>query len=142
MAKTSGQRKTANKKTPEQALSFLESKINRRLEWRFELPLDAMVEGRLPQGKKFEEPTTLENISSGGAYFCLDSSVIVGSKLSLIIELPDELTKGKKQKLRLDGTIVRLEEPDKKLKKQGVAVRFGKKFRVISEEEKNLKKLS
>lgn len=139
MAKKSGKRKTSQKQTPEKAFSFLESKINRREEWRFELPIDAMVEGQLPQGKKFIEEIKLENISSGGAYFCLNSNVIVGSKLTLMIELPEELTKGTRQKLSLSGMIVRLEEPDQKEKKQGVAVRFSKKFRIISEEEKNLK---
>ncbi|MFQ6070342.1 MAG: PilZ domain-containing protein [Candidatus Aminicenantales bacterium] len=139
MEKKQKKAKKDPKKKAEPALSYLESKINRRGEWRFELPLDAIVEGQLPHGKKFTEEIRVENISSGGAYFCLDSSVIVGSKLSLLIELPEELTKGTKQKLSLEGTIIRLEEPDSEKKKQGVAVRFSKKFRIISEEEKNLK---
>ena len=136
--KTTDKKKTSSKKSSEQAISFLESKINRRTEWRFELPLDAMVEGQLPQGKEFAEQIKVNNISSGGAFFCLDSGVIVGSKLVVTIELPEELTKGTKQKLSLHGTIVRLEEADIKEKKQGVAVRFSKKFSVISEEEKKL----
>ena len=59
-----------------------------------------------------------------GAYFSLESKVIVGSQLNLIIELPDKLTDGKKVKLRIGGITVRLEKPDKKTKRQGVAVRF------------------
>lgn len=98
--------------------------VNRRREWRFELPLPAEIEGQLPQGKQFREKTVLENISSTGAYFTLDSSLVVGSKVNLAIELPPELTEGQKIKLCLDGITVRLEKKGQKGRKQGVAVRF------------------
>lgn len=98
--------------------------INRRREWRFDFPLEAFVEGSLADGNKFKEETRLENISSGGAYFSLDSGVVVGSKLNLYIELPEKLADGKRLKLRIGGITVRLEKPDKKAKHQNVAVRF------------------
>jgi c-di-GMP-binding flagellar brake protein YcgR len=113
-----------------------ELKINRRREWRLDLPLAAEIEGKLPEGRNFKEQTRLENISSTGAYFCLDSGVVVGSKLNLVLELPKELTEGRKMKMRLGGITVRLEKPDKKTKKQGVAVRFSRDFRVIPEKKK------
>jgi c-di-GMP-binding flagellar brake protein YcgR len=106
-------------------------KINRRREWRFDLPLKTVIEGKLPQGDKFHEVTELQNISSGGAFFCLDSGVVVGSKLNLMIELPDKLTDGKKMRLLIGGITVRLEKPDSKAKRQGVAVRFSNEFRVL-----------
>jgi c-di-GMP-binding flagellar brake protein YcgR len=109
--------------------------VDRREEWRFELPLSAIVEGKIQKGKPFKEETTLENISSGGAYFCLDSGVTVGSKLNLVIDIPNEISEGKKVRLQLGGLTVRLEKPDKKEKKQGVAIRFNKKFEFISEDE-------
>ena len=106
--------------------------INRRREWRFEFPLDTLIEGSLADGAKFKEETHLENISSGGAYSTLDSGVVVGSKLNLFIELPEKLADGKKMKLRIGGITVRLEKPDKKTKRQGVAVRFSDDlFKVI-----------
>ena len=129
MKKTATPKKTA-KKLPS------EIKINRRREWRLDLPLAAEIEGQLPEGRKFKEETRLENISSTGAYFCLDSGVVVGSKLNLILDLPKELTDGRTMKMRLGGITVRLEKPDKKTKKQGVAVRFSKDFRVIPEKKK------
>jgi c-di-GMP-binding flagellar brake protein YcgR len=129
MKKTLTPRKTA-KKLPS------EIKINRRREWRLDLPLAAEIEGQLPEGRRFKEETRLENISSTGAYFCLDSGVVVGSKLNLILELPKELTEGRKMRMRLGGITVRLEKPDRKTKKQGVAVRFNKDFRVIPEKKK------
>ena len=114
-------------------LSNLE--INRRREWRFDLPLPAKIRGKLPQGKKFEEITTIQNISSQGVYFCLDSGVVIGSKLNLVIDVPSELSGGEKLKLCLGGLTVRLEEPDAKAKRQGVALRFHKDFKIIPEKE-------
>ena len=115
-------RKAAPKKKTKPVPEDLE--INRRREWRFDFPLDTLIEGSLADGAKFKEETLLENISSGGAYFTLDSGVVVGSKLNLFIELPDKLADGKKMRLRIGGITVRLEKPDKKTKRQGVAVRF------------------
>lgn len=103
--------------------------INRRREWRFDLPLPTLIEGKLPHGERFRESTTLENISSSGAYFSLDSGVVVGSKLNLVIELPRDPAEGSPLKLLLGGITVRLEKPNRRSKKQGVAVRFTKNFR-------------
>jgi len=114
-------------------------KADRRREWRLDLPLATIVEGILPQGDKFKEKTKLENISSTGAYFCLDSGVTVGSKLNLVIDLPSRLTEGKKVKLSLGGLTVRLEESDKGGKKQGVALRFDEEFHFIEEKKASKK---
>jgi c-di-GMP-binding flagellar brake protein YcgR len=114
--------------------------INRRREWRFDFPLEAFVEGSLADGNRFKEETRLENISSGGAYFSLDSGVVVGSKLNLYIELPEKLADGKRLKLRIGGITVRLEKPDKKAKHQGVAVRFSDDFFKVVPAKKTAKK--
>ena len=135
MTKTSASKKTSSKKTSIKDTDISELKINRRKEWRFDLSLPVRIEGKLPRGKKFKEKTFIENISSKGVYFCLDSGVVIGSKLNLVIDMPKELGGSKKLKLCLGGLTVRLEEPDKKDKKQGVALRFHKKFKIISEEE-------
>jgi hypothetical protein len=129
--KAATQKKPApkHKKTPPPEIA-----IDRRTEWRLDLPLMARVEGDLPDGKKFKEETTLDNISSQGAYFCLNSGVTVGSKLNLIIDVPSELTEGKKVRISLAGITVRLEEPNRKGKKQGVAMRFDEEFQFIAGE--------
>jgi len=134
MTNTSSSKKTP-KKIAIKEKSQSNTKFNRREEWRFELPLSVLVEGKISRGKKFKEETILQNISSGGAYFCLDSGVTVGSKLNLVIEVPDKLTEGKKVKLSLGGLTVRLEKPTQKGKKQGIALRFSKKFEFITEDE-------
>ncbi len=73
----------------------------------------------------------IENISSKGAYFCLDSGVAVGSPMNIIIEIPGEAGGGKKMRLCLKGIAVRLEEGLKRGKHQGVAVRFNKEYKFI-----------
>lgn len=114
--------------------------INRRREWRFDLPLNTLVEGKLPDGKPFKEQTLLENISSGGAFFCLDSGVCVGSTLNLYIDLPEKLADGKPMRLRIGGVTVRLIKPPSKAKRQGVAVRFKDEFKVVPVRKKAAKK--
>jgi c-di-GMP-binding flagellar brake protein YcgR len=114
--------------------------INRRREWRFDFPLGTLIEGSLADGNKFKEETQLENISSGGAYFSLDSGVVVGSKLNLYIELPEQLADGKRLRLRIGGITVRLEKPDKKTKRQGVAVRFSDDLFKVVPAKKTAKK--
>ncbi|MBM3305236.1 MAG: PilZ domain-containing protein [Candidatus Aminicenantes bacterium] len=130
-------RAAAKKKTP--ALPE-DLEINRRREWRFDLPLNTLVEGKLPDGKAFKEQTLLENISSGGAFFCLDSGVTVGSTLNLYIDLPEKLADGKPMRLRIGGVTVRLIKPPSKAKRQGVAVRFKDEFKVVPVRKKAAKK--
>ncbi|MBN2409804.1 MAG: PilZ domain-containing protein [Candidatus Aminicenantes bacterium] len=129
--------KKAQRSPKKEAPSAIQT--NRRREWRLELPLSTVIEGRLPHGVKFSETTTLENISATGAYFCLDSGLVVGSRLNLMIDLPENLTAGKNIKLNLGGITVRLEEPDKKGKRQGVAIRFNKDFKFVESGKKKKK---
>ncbi|MEX2739761.1 MAG: PilZ domain-containing protein [Candidatus Wukongarchaeota archaeon] len=132
--KKTAPKKTAPKKTLKKDKNAASIEINRRREWRFDLPLPVKIEGKLPQGKKFKESTKIENISSKGVYFSLDSGVIIGSKLNLVIDMPKELGGDKKLKLCLGGLTVRLEELDEKTKKQGVALRFHKKYKIMPED--------
>jgi c-di-GMP-binding flagellar brake protein YcgR len=121
----------AKKAKPAKKKIVLPVTINRRKEWRFDLPLAVTVEGHLPSGKPFREAAKLTNISSGGAYLLLNSAVTVGSKLILNVDLPRELTEGQKVRLVVTGMTVRLQRPEKKGKRQGVAIRFGKGFRFL-----------
>lgn len=104
---------------------------DRRREWRFNLPLDVFVEGTLPEGNTFKENTKLENISSTGAFFGLDSAVTIGSKLTLVISLPKKITEGDKTLLRLTGKIIRLKKIAGE-KKQGIALAFDEEYEFLS----------
>lgn len=125
--------KKSDKKENDKKIRDLAS--NRRTEWRFNLPIPAEVKGQLPAGEDFLEITTLQNICSGGAYFSLDSGITVGSKLNLVIDLPSNLTEGKKVKLHLGGLTVRLKKTPGKNKKQEIALSFDEDFKFIPEEE-------
>ncbi|GAG83288.1 unnamed protein product [marine sediment metagenome] len=115
---------------------------SRRKEWRFHLSLPALIKGNLPKGKKFEEKTILKNISSGGAYFSLDSGVTIGSKLNLVIDIPNNLTEGKKITLQLGGLTVRLKKPTSTDKKQEIALCFNEDFQFITKTEEKKKNSS
>ncbi|MQY60732.1 PilZ domain-containing protein [bacterium] len=132
--KKTAPKKASHKKTLKKARDAASIEVNRRREWRFDLPLPVKIEGKLPRGKIFKESTKIENISSKGVYFSLDSGVIIGSKLNLVIDMPKELGGGKKLKLCLGGLTVRLEELDKKTKKQGVALRFHKNYKILTKD--------
>jgi hypothetical protein len=141
-AKKTASKKASPKKTSKKAKDAASIDVNRRREWRFDLPLPAKIEGKLPLGRAFKESTKIENISSKGVYFSLDSGVIIGSKLNLVIDMPKEIGAGKKLKLCLGGLTVRLEELDKKTKKQGVALRFHKNYKILTKDLKKNKKTS
>ncbi|MBL7084286.1 MAG: PilZ domain-containing protein, partial [Candidatus Aminicenantes bacterium] len=66
MTKKSTSQKTAPKKTSKKARDAASIEVNRRREWRFDLPLPVKIEGKLPVGKTFKEETKIENISSKG----------------------------------------------------------------------------
>lgn len=129
--KPTSKKKSTSKKYPSNEVT-----VDRRREWRLALPLPAVIEGILPDGKSFKEKTILENISSTGAYFCLNAGITVGSKMNLIVEVPDKLSEGKSLQLCLEGKAIRLEEPNRKEKKQAVALRFDEEFHFVAEGQK------
>jgi len=126
---------TDNNSDLEMSGSLVEAASNRRKEWRFALPLNAVVEGSLPDGKSFREDTILENISSTGAYFGLDAKITVGCRLTLIIDLPARLTEGKAVRLRLEGSTVRLQRLHDQPKQQGIALNFEEEYQFSTEEK-------
>ena len=114
--------------TPSRARQARVPAATRRREWRFFLPLTAVIEGLRPDGTKFRVKAKLDNISSGGAYFMISPDVTVGSKCKLLIELPKSATGGRKVQLQVGGKAIRLQQTGAKSSKKGVAVRFGRDF--------------
>jgi hypothetical protein len=121
-------KKETNKSSPKKQ-STSNTGINRRQEFRLPLPLRAQVDGKKPDGQSFSEETTIENISSVGAYFGLNSLITVGTRLQLNIHLPSTLTEGKKLNLKLLGQVIRLEKNEEEGKIQGVALNFDEEFK-------------
>jgi len=104
--------------------------LNRRKEWRLDLPLKATVKGKLPNGKDFSEKTNIENISSGGAYLGLDAGITIDTRLTLFIEIPSKLSQGKKTKIELSGSTVRIEKAETN-KKNNIAIHFDKEYKFL-----------
>lgn len=121
--------KKQTKKSPGKNKKLADSNKNRRKEYRLDLPLAAKVEGKSARGKPFIEQTTIVNISSLGAFFSLSALLTIGTPLFVNIELPSQLTEGKKLKLKLRGQVVRLELGAAGNKKQGVALNFDEEFK-------------
>lgn len=133
MKKSENEKKTPSTRETKDINNFA-AELDRRREWRLALPLKADVEGTLPDGSKFKEKTTLNNISSTGAYFNLTANITIGSRLKLTINLPSSLTEGKKVNLQLKGKAVRLEQPESKEKRKGIALQFDKEFKFVNNE--------
>ncbi|MBN1940399.1 MAG: PilZ domain-containing protein [Candidatus Aminicenantes bacterium] len=120
------------KSSAKAAASLVSAQIARRREGRFEMPLSADVRGSLPRGSTFQETAKIRNISSTGAYLYLQAAVIVGTKLTLAISLPARATGGKPLRLKIAGSVVRMEKARKTSRKLGVAVRFAREYRFVA----------
>lgn len=58
----------------------------RRSDCRFKLELPAIIHGESSDGSRFTEKTTLENLSSTGAYFFLENQLLEPAELQLHID--------------------------------------------------------
>jgi hypothetical protein len=97
----------------------------------FELSLHALVTGVDALDKKIEEETYLSSISSQEAFFSLNSKVIVGSKLSISLDIPRTLVLEKRLKVLLTGTIISIQAKTVNQKKQRIALRLDKKYKIL-----------
>ena len=72
----------------------------------FELSLPALVKGLGAAGSRFEEVTEIRTISAQEASFRLESPVLIGSRLTLSLDIPRTLILEKPLRLLLTGTVV------------------------------------
>lgn len=112
---------------------FQSIKSNRK-DQIFNLPLPTVVEGRNALGKTFQERTVLFYISYHGASFNLSNSIILGSKLKLIIDLPPSLADDKNLKLVINGKVALVEANHPCPSKQRVSLRFENKYFIRADE--------
>src|SRR4051812_48411068 len=61
---------------------------NRRTDGRIDLQLPVRIQGFDPNGQRWEEMTIGEDISSGGAAFCVQHAVAKGQAVTLSMPLP------------------------------------------------------
>lgn len=94
-------------------------KQERRSSRRFQVAWELSVKGTDKGGDRFSEVGRLENLSSGGAFFCLRKRVNLGATLELRIKVPFN----KENWMKYSAEVVRVEKADAAV---GVAVRFEK----------------
>jgi hypothetical protein len=72
----------------------------------FELSLPALVNGLGAAGSRFEERTEIRTISAQEASFRLEAPVLIGSRLTLCLDVPRTLILEKHLRLLVTGTVV------------------------------------
>ena len=100
----------------------------------FSLRLSTRVEGLDPEGKLFEEQTTLSYISHNGSSFWLTTPTREGDDLRLVIDLPAKLAQDRDLKLIIKGTVIFVEAATDQIPKQRVSVRFENKYLIKDED--------
>lgn len=99
--------------------------------FKFSLPLT--VEGPDVDGSLFREETTLDYMSHAGALFPLQSPVTLGSRLKLVVALPDKLGEGKGLKLVVKGTIIDINSGNREGRTSKVALRLESRYVIESD---------
>ncbi len=99
-------------------------------ERRFELPLPILVAGQDASGKEIREYTQLVSISSQEATFQLNSKVMIGSRLSLLVDIPKTYFLENNLKLETSGKVTFIKAEEDSKKKQLVFLRLDKSYRI------------
>jgi hypothetical protein len=98
----------------------------------FELPLPILVSGLDAAGKEIKEYTQLVSISSQEASFQLNSKVMVGSRLNLLVDIPKTYFLENNLKLEASGKVTFIKAEQNSKKKQLVFIRLEKGYRIRS----------
>ena len=106
-----------------------EAKAGKR-ERSFELSLPALVKGLDAAGRKFEERSAVCGISAQEVTFRLKARLIIGSRVTLFLDIPRTLILESPLRMVLSGAVVyvRLEEAEGK--QQHIVVRLDRGFRL------------
>ncbi len=94
----------------------------------FSFPLPTQVEGLNARGQEFSEGTVLTFISHQGSTFYLRNPIQIGSRLRLMIDLPEKLSEDKNLKLVIKGRVSLVEAIRESNSGQKVTVRFDSKY--------------
>ena len=100
----------------------------------FNIPLQTQIQGKDTSGKDFNEKTVLAYISHNGSSFWMANSVVEGSELKLIIDLPPKLSDEKNLKLIIKGRVVFVEAPKNEDPRHRVSLKFDNKY-IIKDDE-------
>jgi len=98
----------------------------------FDLSLPARVTGLDAVGRKFEERTEICSISAQEASFRLQTRLLLGSKIALNLDVPMTIILEKPLRLLLSGTVVFVKSEDAQGKKQYLAARLDRSYKLQS----------
>lgn len=94
----------------------------------FIFPLPTQVDGVNARGQDFSEGTILTYINHQGSSFYLKNPVHIGTRLRLIVDLPEKLSEDKNLKLVIKGKVMLIEALRERGPGQKVTVHFDSKY--------------
>jgi hypothetical protein len=95
----------------------------------FTFPLPTVVEGLNARGKEFAEDTVLSSINAEGSSFILRNSIQIGTRLRLVIDLPEKLSNNDTAlKLVIKGRVTKIETFRERTSAQKVWINFDSKY--------------
>ena len=118
------------KSYPSPSPSPLAAPRNGKKERTFEISLAALVKGLDAAGRRYEERSSVCAISAQEVSFRLKARLLIGSRITLFLDIPRTLILESPLRLVLSGAVVfvRLEEDNGK--QQFVVVRLDRTFRL------------
>jgi hypothetical protein len=96
----------------------------------FELSLPALVKGLDAAGRRFEEQTSVNGISSQEVSFRLKARLMIDSRVTLFLDVPRTLILESPLRLVLSGAVVYVRLEEKGDKPQFLVVRLDRGFRL------------
>jgi len=94
----------------------------------FTFPLPTQVDGVNARGQDFSEGTILTYINHQGSSFYLKNPIHVGTRLRLVIDLPEKLSEDRNLKLVIKGKVALVEAYREHAVGQRVTVHFDSKY--------------
>ena len=94
----------------------------------FTFPLPTQVDGINARGQDFSEGTILTYINHQGSSFYLKNPVHIGTRLRLVVDLPEKLSEDKNLKLVIKGKVALIEALREHGPGQKVSVHFDSKY--------------
>jgi hypothetical protein len=94
----------------------------------FTFPLPTQVDGVNARGQDFSEGTILTYINHQGSSFYLKNPVHIGTRLRLVVDLPEKLSEDRTLKLVIKGKVALIEALREHGPGQKVTVHFDSKY--------------
>jgi hypothetical protein len=98
----------------------------------FELSLPALVKGLDAAGRKFEERTAVCGISAQEVSFRLKARLIIGSRVTLFLDIPRTLILESPLRMVLSGAVIHVRLEETNGKQQFIVVLLDRGFRLHS----------